>query len=198
MSFAEDRFNLHAVERFFDAGICRQLIDEIRLAETSSALTYGRIDSGAVDEGIRKVKRARLKSHTVAQVTSRLHEHLPRLQDCFDLPLGTIEEPQFLWYGPGDFFVAHQDGNTKLIQLESDRLRRVSLSIFLNQQSSEDLPDCYTGGSLVFTDHAIGTRCDVRGETGKLVAFRSELTHEVTPVESGHRFTIVTWCRIMA
>jgi predicted 2-oxoglutarate/Fe(II)-dependent dioxygenase YbiX len=198
MSFAQDRFNLHAVEGFFDAGTCRLLIDEIRRAETSSAPTYGRIDSGAVDERVRKVRRASLGSHTVDQVTARLYEHLPRLQDCFDLPLGTIEAPQFLWYGPGDFFVPHQDGNTKLIQLESDRLRRVSLSIFLNQQSAEDLPDGYSGGSLVFTDRATRDRCDVEGETGKLVAFRSELTHEVTPVESGNRFTIVTWCRVMA
>jgi predicted 2-oxoglutarate/Fe(II)-dependent dioxygenase YbiX len=198
MSGDDGRFDLHAVERFFDVGACRRLIDEIRRAETSTALTFGKSNSGSVDERARKVRSATLDSPTVAEVTARLLDYLPHLRDHFGFPLSTIEEPQFLWYGPGDFFVAHQDGNTKLIQLESDRLRRVSLSIFLNQQSSEDLPDSYTGGSLVFTDHATGNRCDVQGETGKLVAFRSELTHEVTPIKSGDRFAVVTWCQVMA
>ena len=93
--------------------------------------------------------------------------------------------------------MAHQDGNTKLTRLESDQLRRISLSIFLNKQDDEEsTANCYSGGSLVFTDRATGDRRELRGETGKLVAFRSELTHEVTPIKSGDRFAIVTWCRI--
>jgi SM-20-related protein len=197
MSFSDKEFDLHVVEDFFDHCTCRRLIDEIRQVETMSALTFGHGDSGRVDEGTRKVRYASMSSQTVERVSSRLREHLPRLRDHFDIPLSTIEEPQFLWYVPGDFFVAHQDGNTKLIQLESDRLRRISLSIFLNQEDDEAAPNCYSGGSLVFTDHITGDRREMRGEAGKLVAFRSELTHEVTPVKSGDRFAIVTWCRIV-
>ena len=193
-----DTFDLHVFTEFFDAGTCRGLIDEIRGAETRSALTYGHANAGKVEEGTRKVKYASVGAQTIDRVVCRLREHLPLLRDHFDVPLSTIEEPQFLWYGPGDFFVAHQDGNTKLIQLESDRLRRISLSIFLNNQNDEESQDCYCGGSLVFNDRVNGGSCEVRGETGKLVAFRSELTHEVTPVKSGERFAIVTWFRIVA
>ena len=192
-----DSFDLYVVSNFFDVGTCQVLMDEIRQVETGSALTFGHGDSGRVDEGTRKVRYASMNSRTVNRVMSRLHEHLPRLRDYFDIPLSTIEEPQFLWYGPGDFFVAHQDGNTKLIQLESDRLRRISLSIFLNEELDDDSPGSYAGGSLVFTDRITGDRCEVRGETGKLVAFRSELTHEVTPIKRGNRFAIVTWCQIV-
>jgi SM-20-related protein len=191
-------FDLYLIEKFFDVDACRGLIDEIRSAANSTGLIYAQDDAGEVNEHTRKVRRATLNSETVAGVTSRLLNHLPRLRDHFALPLSSFEEPQFLWYGPGDFFVAHQDGNTKLIQLESDRLRRISLSIFLNQQGEDASPDCYSGGSLVFSDHATGDRRVMQGEIGKLVAFRSELTHEVTPVKSGERFAIVTWCRIMA
>lgn len=193
-----DTIDLHVVNNFFDVNTCRHLIDEIRRAEHSSALTYGKRDSGVIDERTRKVKRATLDSELVDQVTAHLREHLTSLREYFGIPVSTIEEPQFLWYGPGDFFVAHQDGNTKLIQLESDRLRRISLSIFLNAQSNEGSPDGYSGGSLLFTDRTTGGCREMTGETGKLVAFRSEVTHEVTPVKSGDRFAIVTWCRVVA
>jgi len=192
------RFDLQIVEHFLDPERCRRLIDEIRQAETSNALTYGKRESGLVDERTRKVRQATLNSETKVSITTRLLDLLPRLRDRFDLPLSTIEEPQFLWYGPGDFFVAHQDGNTKLIRLDSDRLRRISVSVFLNHEGEVDSPDGYAGGSLIFTDRLTGDRCLVRGETGKLVAFRSELTHEVTPVICGDRFAIVTWCRVVS
>ena len=35
----------------------------------------------------------------------------------------------------------------------------------------------------------------LRGEPGTLVAFRSETTHEVTPVTHGERYSIVSWFR---
>jgi predicted 2-oxoglutarate/Fe(II)-dependent dioxygenase YbiX len=38
-------------------------------------------------------------------------------------------------------------------------------------------------------------RHPVIGEPGTLVAFRSETTHEVTPVTHGQRYTIVSWYR---
>jgi SM-20-related protein len=113
----------------------------------------------------------------------------------FDLNLKNFEEPQFLSYRVGDFFVAHQDGNTGLIQLETDRTRRVSVSIFLNDQSAAQAPDTFCGGSLAFSDWRSGKRREVRGEAGMLVAFRSELTHEVTPVTQGERLAIVSWYR---
>lgn len=198
MSLVNNRFDLHVVEKFFDESSCRSLVNEIRESGNSTAVVFGKSESGEFDERTRRVKRATVNNRAMAEVLSRLNGYLPQLRDYFGLPLGTVEEPQFLWYRPGDFFVAHQDGNTKLIQLESDRLRRVSVSIFLNRQSEGESAGCYDGGSLVFTDRTTDDRRVIRGETGKLVAFRSELTHEVTPVNQGDRFAIVTWYRIVA
>ena len=68
--------DLHVVNNFFDAGMCRDLIDEIRRAQHSSALTYGHGDSGTVEERIRRVKRATLDDKTVDQVAAQLRDHL--------------------------------------------------------------------------------------------------------------------------
>jgi SM-20-related protein len=113
------------------------------------------------------------------------------LENHFGVELNELEEPQFLHYRPGDFFVAHQDGNTPLIRDET-LARKGSVIIFLNDQG-----EGYEGGSLVmhgkYPDWEY--RQDATAAAGTLIAFRSETTHEVLPVTRGERFTIVSWLR---
>jgi SM-20-related protein len=188
-------FDLFIVKKFLDAKTCRELITEMLGSPVVAAPTYGKGEP-SVDERIRRVSQASLSAKTVLDLTQRLEEERPNLQSHFHIELGGIEEPQFLRYRVGDFFVAHQDGNTGMINLESDRTRRVSVTIFLNAQSAELGADGYGGGSLVFSDWRAGTRREIGGESGMLVGFRSETTHEVTPVTHGERFAIVTWYRL--
>jgi SM-20-related protein len=77
--------------------------------------------------------------------------------------------------------------------------RLVSLVVFLNRESETRQPDAYCGGSLVFTNLRPGPgdlkKFHLPGEPGTLVAFRSETTHEVTPVTHNERYSIVSWFR---
>ena len=59
--------------------------------------------------------------------------------------------------------------------------------------SAEPQADSYTGGTLNFYDQT--KEFGLEGETGLLVAFTSDTFHEVIPVTSGERFTIITWFR---
>lgn len=164
----------------------------MRKAPVSAALTYGK-GEGIVDERVRRVRQVSMPSDSACYVTERLEEHRQNLENHFDIKLGACEPPQFLCYRAGDFFVAHQDGNTGLIDLETDRTRRLSITIFLNEQSIDRHGDTYCGGSLVFSDWRTGARREVSGKTGMLVAFRSETTHEVTLVTYGERYAVVSW-----
>jgi SM-20-related protein len=130
---------------------------------------------------------------TVEFVTRRLIDNRQKVGAHFGISLSSCEEPQLLRYRVGDFFVAHQDGNTRLVRLDTDRSRRVSVSIFLNRQSETPEADGYCGGSLVFSDWRADKEFRLTGETGTLVAFRSETTHEVVPVTHGERYAIVSW-----
>ncbi|HXT63327.1 MAG TPA: 2OG-Fe(II) oxygenase [Pyrinomonadaceae bacterium] len=168
------------------------MIQEMRHAPVSAALTYGKGEA-TVDERVRRVRQVSISPASIRYVTGRLEENRESLEHHFGVKLGGCEPPQFLCYRLGDFFVAHQDGNTGLINLESDRTRRISITIFLNAQSIEEHNDNYCGGSLVFSDWRTGTRRELSGEAGMLVAFRSETTHEVTPVTHGERYVIVSW-----
>lgn len=185
-------FDLQLVRSFFDAEICRDLITEIRRSPASLALTYGQGEQGSVNERVRKLARLVPSKETIEFVTRRLLGYRQCVGQHFGTSLSSCEEPQFLCYRVGDFFVAHQDGNTGMLLLDTDRSRRVSISIFLNQQAEAPGADAYCGGSLVFSDWRAGTEFRLSGEAGTLVAFRSEIT-QVVPVTHGERYSIVSW-----
>ena len=186
-------FDLYLVRNFFDAETCRELIAEIRSSPASPAVTYGQEHAGVVNERVRKLARAQPSARTVALVAQRLMDHRGKVVEYFGIDLNSCEEPQFLCYRTGDFFVAHQDGNTGLVSLYTDKSRRVSVSIFLNRQTDTPESNSYCGGSLVFSNWQLHREFDLAGDAGTLVAFRSETTHEVMPVTHGERYSIVSW-----
>ena len=186
------RFDLFAVRDFFDARACADIVGEMRRAQGGPASVYGRGQSGAVEDRVRRVTRAAVSPETSESVRRRLNERRCEVERHFGLSLGDCEEPQFLRYRVGDFFVAHQDGNTPLLRLDRDNARRVSLILFLNARSDAPAPDTYDGGALVFSAPGAEPHTPA-ADTGTLLAFRAETTHEVTPVTRGERFTIVSW-----
>jgi SM-20-related protein len=182
---------------FLDQSTCDRIVAEMKTAQGLAATVYGQSAKGSVNESVRKTLRVRPTNEIVELVTDRLSACKADVEIHFGVRLNECEEPQFLRYREGDFFVAHQDGNTGLLQLDSER-RLISTVIFLSRES--ELPDSNThcGGSLVITDlraPADRARIRVSAEPGTLVAFRSETTHEVTPVTHGERFSIASWYR---
>jgi len=186
--------DLFIVKDFLTPDVCSEIVAEMNVAQGDAATVYGRATSSTVDRGIRQTLRLRPSTAIVDLIKARLLAQQPAVEKHFGVNLTECEEPQFLRYRVGDFFVAHQDGNTGLLQLETE-LRRVSLVIFLSRESEPAQPDAYCGGSLVFTDLRGGRKYNMPGEPGMLVAFRSETTHEVTPVTQGNRYSIVSWFR---
>ncbi|HEX7296463.1 MAG TPA: 2OG-Fe(II) oxygenase [Pyrinomonadaceae bacterium] len=190
-------YDLLIEPNFLSESICQNIIGEANNDASVRATVYGRTDSGSVDERVRKTSRLSVSREMVQLVINRLLEYKPSVEQHFQVPLRDCEEPQFLRYDVGDFFVAHQDGNTGLIRLASDADRRISIVIFLNPQNDEPSAQGYSGGSLKFSDYrkAAVDAFSMPVETGLLVAFRSELTHEVTPVTRGIRYSIASWYR---
>jgi SM-20-related protein len=189
-------FNLYLV-RCFDASACAEIITELSGAPDDRATVYGKSgETGSVDEGVRKVARLMPPQETFERVRRRLLEVREEVSAHFGVSLTSCEEPQFLRYREGDFFVAHQDGNTGLLLSEREQSRKISVVIFLNRQSTPSEVGSYGGGSLVFTEWRPGRRRGnyaLAGEAGMLVAFPSETTHEVTPIEWGERYSIAGW-----
>jgi SM-20-related protein len=177
-------------EGFLDAAACDSLRAELRAASGAAAGLLG----GDVRTHVRKATRVAVSAATSGRVRSQLMQAKPALERHFAMALGECEAPQFLRYETGDFFVAHQDGNTPLIHDDS-RFRRVSAVLFLSRQSEAPLPDTYGGGAFVLHGPYSGLelRVPLAPRPGTLIAFRAETTHEVMPVTRGERFTTATW-----
>jgi SM-20-related protein len=197
MSDASFHFDLYVLKGFFDERTCREIVAEMNSVASGPATIYGQGPSGSIDERVRKAVSQMPARKTIEAARSRLVECKRQVEEHFSVRLTSCEEPQFLRYGVGDFFVAHQDGNTGMLRLDSEA-RRVSLVIFLSRQAESPEAGAYCGGSLVFHDWRApeGHReFRLAGEVGTLVAFRSETTHEVTPVTYGERHSIASWFR---
>jgi len=178
-------FNLFLLRNFLDADSCASLRAELALAPTTQAPVYIEGTEGTIHETVRKTTSLHPARETFTRIHEQLSNQKPALENHFAMTLTDCEPPQFLRYEKGDFFVRHQDGNSHQNDFDHLRIRRISIVVFLN--------DSFTGGSLTFYDQT--TTFPLMGETGLLVAFKSDIFHEVLPVTSGERFTFVSWFR---
>ena len=182
-------FGLFVREGFFEKSTSENIIAAMCSSEGVPATLYGRTESDSIDNNVRRSLRCELSPEVVSVVKNKLIEVTPEIEDHFSVKLCECEDPQFLRYRTGDFFVAHQDGNTGMLALDQEN-RRISVVIFLSPS------DTHWGGKLVFHDYRSQKRFAFSTHNpGTVVAFRSETTHEVTPIISGERFSIAGWYR---
>lgn len=182
--------DLLEIPGFLDASESAAIRDELA-REAGSAAT---VLSGGVSASVRRTTRIACPAPVADEMRERMMHVRPELEAHFGVTLADCEAPQFLRYETGDFFVPHQDGNTPLVYDDS-RFRRISAVVFLSEPSLVERAGTYGGGALVFhgSYQAPGDPVSVNPPAGTLVAFRSEVTHEVTPVTHGERYSIVTW-----
>jgi SM-20-related protein len=173
-------------ESFIEPQTLARIYAAMLAASGGAANVYAHQDVGRINPLVRRTTQLTVPDAIVQSVMTLLAAHAPILEERFRTEPLSPEPPQFLKYGPGDFFVAHQDGNTPLIR-DKARFRRVSVVIYVNAD--------YSGGSLLLHEPYpnFDVRTAIEPAPGTMVAFRSETTHEVTPVESGERYTIVSW-----
>jgi len=188
---------LFVVKDFFDAELCARIRSELRVATGSPGRIYKR-GTVLIDEKKRSTKRVEVDAPTMSCVEVRLQSLKPALGSHFHLVLTSCETPQFLVYREGDFFRQHLDHGPEPDDPQYLRDRRVSMVVFLNGQAEEPGPDAYCGGSLKLyglIDDPLWKACGfpLIGEPGLLVAFRSDVLHEVEAVTHGERYSIVSW-----
>jgi len=187
---------LFLIEDFLEADLCSRICAEMR----SAAAEMGRIVSEngerRIDENVRRVMCATVQGPIEDSVKARLEAVRPRLQEHFGIALSANPHPEFLIYKEGAFYKPHADA----VYDPNDPVhrRRVSVVVFLNRDSEKPAQDHYCGGRL--TLHGImkepqWANCafSLDPQPGLLIAFTSDLLHEVKPVTSGYRFSIVSW-----
>jgi SM-20-related protein len=192
------QFGLYVTRDFFDAGLCDRLRSEASAAAGVQATVRRSGAEYAVDESRRRTKIADVSSASIALVTERLRAIQPQLERHFEVQTRGCRQPQFLVYRDGDFFKPHADVSHEHDAPEMATGRRISVVVFLNDETAEPGPEGYCGGSLDFygllENPLLRARgLPLNGARGTLVAFRPEIVHGVSPVTHGERHTVVSW-----
>jgi predicted 2-oxoglutarate/Fe(II)-dependent dioxygenase YbiX len=159
-------------------------------------------EADTVDRTGRSATECVLSDETTRNIEERICRVAPQIALHFSEEVAEYEVPHFVAYEPGGFYRPHRDIYPDVELPEPLVRRRLSLVVFLNDPS--DKPDRgatestghYGGGVLRLSSHEGNDfdprfAWDVPAERGLLVAFRAATWHEVTPVTTGKRYTVV-------
>lgn len=193
-----ERLGLFVDPNFLDPEFCADYLVKARscICEPARLTRYG---DAVTDDSRRKTGQLQIESGTIKSIRERLISIKPKLEAHFQIHLHELEPPSFYRYQVGDFFGLHRDViDPDLPGSKFEKNRSVSLIVFLNSMSVAQRPDTFSGGALTLYALLDDPRSQNYGfplepEQGQLIAFRSDLWHEVKPVTHGERFSIVSW-----
>jgi predicted 2-oxoglutarate/Fe(II)-dependent dioxygenase YbiX len=134
-----------------------------------------------VDDTARRAFEVEVDETVIDEVQRALDSIRGQVAQFFGTPLSGEEGPGFVRYPCGGFYRAHCD----VAPGHEEFPRRISVVVFLTTAGVE-----FEGGTL----RLYGRRTrEIAPRTGTLVAFPSDVPHEVLPVTAGVRDTIVDW-----
>jgi len=190
------KLGLFAVRGFLSADDCRR-VNAAMETPTWTEGTIGGAAEFAVDREYRRTRVMDVPDEFFVELQARLLDVRAAVAAHYAIDLADCQTPQFLSYGPGDFYKPHRD-RFQRGDGQFSTARRVTAVIFVNEQSAAERPGTFGGGELtlyeMFDDpagQALGVPVDP--EPGLLMTFPSTQLHSVAPVLHGERRTVVSW-----
>lgn len=159
---------------------CDQIVDIGTALDTIKGQVN---DDNVVDSNLRKSKVSWIPANAnTAWIFNRCTDMINTINEkFFNFELLYIESLQFTTYEePGDFYSKHIDMGYK-----SGGTRKLSFSIQLSD------PSTYEGSELVL--HVGKSPSKGLQQQGAATIFPSYSLHEVTPITSGKRYSLVGW-----
>jgi SM-20-related protein len=146
-----------------------------------------------VNRHVRNAFDVEIEHSTLAEVDRLIDRFRGDVSEFFGVALQNAEGCSFLRYLEGGFYRAHRD---RIDDADPQWPRRVSLVLFLTTAGHDAGAGC-EGGALRLYNPRDPSRddapFDIPPVEGTLVAFRSNVLHEVLPVTAGVRDTVVNW-----
>ena len=182
---------LYVKNNFVSQDICAKLMAS---QVHSNAKVFTKSGSVELNEEIRKTFRAEIPIDIRKELNDLIEGIKDELNEFFSLTLNKFEPIQHLRYEQGHFFSKHTD-HSVYDSLAKDRLLTVLIYINSSDHYVKE-PNSFSGGELII--YGLHEKFPNRGmpifaQAGKIVAFPSQVVHEVTPITSGQRSSLVTW-----
>ena len=191
------QFGLFSIRSFLSSAECDRIRREMSAAEGNPA-SIVKTDERLLDETARRTVTKAVSEETRRFISEKLTGIKDDVGSYFGVDISRPQKPEFLYYRVGDFFTCHTDKgmNPRNPREVTDRL--VSAIEFVNDEKDAPGPCNFSGGAFFIYGLLNDPRFEkqgfkVTGVEGTLIAFRSEMFHEVTAVTGGVRYTVVSW-----
>ena len=151
--------------------------------EKSGTAKFNKNNAPAIDKTVRKTQL--LWEHPLSVVGCILRSYITQSnKDAkWNYSLTEIEDIQLCQYVDGGHYKYHSDVD---IPNHNKQHRKLSAILFLSEPSS------YEGGDFEFEMQGANL-VEKKPSKGSIIVFPSYLSHRVTPVISGIRYTAVAW-----
>ena len=159
-----------------------------------------------LEESIRKTAIHQLPEALLEGYHLSFKYYQKQIEDYFCTALTTATEVQALEYTKGGFYIKHADDSSEIVNGDGETVgfvqvapaRKMTTVLFATSyESHDDKGVHFGGGELVFNYlfDAEGNTVSIRPKAGDMVVFPSNplYSHEVLPVTSGYRLTLVQW-----
>ena len=144
-----------------------------------------------LQEDVRRAVQIDVADTELAMVDATLDAMRIPIASFYGLTLQSREGASFLRYETGGFYLPHVD-RAHVPSWPLTEQRQITIVLFLESSCEAEPSGGFRGGILrLFPDE--GEPMDIIPKAGMLVAFPADMRHEVTPVTSGRRDTIVDW-----
>lgn len=199
------------IKNFLSKANCKDISDyannasEIELAKVKTTILKS-VVKPSVDESIRKTIIHTLPEFFLSAYARSFKANQSEIENYFSLALTTSTEVQALEYTKNSFYIKHADDSNELVNSDGDTVgfmqvaphRKLTTVLFTTSHAKHknDAPQ-FDGGELIFNYlfDSNGKQIKLYPEAGDMVIFPSNpiYSHEVLPVKSGYRLTLVQW-----
>ena len=201
------------IENFFTADVCDLVVSEIQnSSEADKAMVKSTILNSvvapSVDEEIRRTGLYKLSDYIQTIYAATFAKHQSKIETTFSMALTTATQIQALEYLPGDFYIKHADDSSEILDKEKNSIgfvcvapqRKLTTVLFVSSHEAvktDTTQHSFDGGELIFNYlyDKNGNQIKLTPKAGDMIIFPSNpcFSHEVLPVKSGYRATLVQW-----
>jgi SM-20-related protein len=172
-----------------DAPTCRRVQAAMDAGTPEQAEVLS--DGFEVQEDVRRAMQIDIADAVLAMVDATLDSVRIPIASFYRLVLQSREGVSLMRYETGGFYKPHVD-RAHVPSWPLTERRQITMVLFLESSRDVEPAGGFSGGHLrLFPDD--GDPIEIAPKAGTLVAFPASMLHEVTPVTSGRRDTIVDW-----
>lgn len=200
------------VKDFLSQDLCKQIVDYCKEQEEidNKAKIKKQVELGytkpKLNEDYRKTNVYELSDDFKTLYSKRFYEISKDINSFFNVSLTFSTDVQVLEYKKGFFYKKHADDSNELIDKDRNTIgfvnvapqRKITTVLFGTTCNKDTSGDYYfSGGELIF-NHLFDKnmkQIKIEPKAGDMLVFPSNpyFCHEVLPVLSGYRLTLVQW-----